>query len=245
MPEPCPDDFHFSAAVEAHFHELLQQGVNAVWTFFASEWAERLLFEEPRDDQVPRSELWSPRRPRRRRENDRDLDQSPGLWALRRLLRKLQLCVSRPWDVPLQRACVASCIATRSLVPELPWLECGSLAAVQQVEGLVTEVAQREKKLHLSIWKERAQFDVGKVRAYVKRKADEQLTFETEPPALADTTGGWRPAVAVHEQAKLWKQVWTAGEPPDLAQVDRVLAHLRCHCCGCGGASVRYLGNEA
>ena len=202
MQLPCPEDFHFSAEVEAHFHELLQQGVDAAWAF-ASDWAERLLFEEPRDDQVPRSELWSPTRPRRRRDNDRDLDQSPGLRALRRLLRKLQLCVNRPWDVPLQRACVASCIATRSLVPELPRLECGSAAAVQQVEGLVAEVAKREKKLHLSRWKERMQFDVGKVRAYVKRKADEQLAFEKEPPALADTTGGWHPAVAVHEQATL------------------------------------------
>ena len=222
LPEPCPDDFHFPAEVEAHFQELLQQGVDEAWTF-ASDWAERLLFEEPRDDQVPRSEMWSPGRPRRRRDNDRELDQSPGLRALRRLVRKLQLCVHRPWDVPLQRACIASCIATRSLVPELPRLACGSTEAVQQVEGLVTEVAKREKQLHLSHWKERMQFDVGKVRAYVKRKADEQLAFEQEPPALADTSGGWHPAVAVHEQAKLWEQVWTAGEPPDLEQVDRVL----------------------
>ena len=56
--------------------------VDEAWTF-ASDWAERLLFEESRDDQVPRSELWSPGRPRRRRDNDRELDQlpSPGLRA--------------------------------------------------------------------------------------------------------------------------------------------------------------------
>ena len=130
LPEPCPEDFVFPVEAEARFHELLQQGVDAAWAF-ASDWAERLLFEEAREDQVLRSGQWNPRRPRRRRDNDRDLDQSPGLRALRRLLRKLQLCVCRPRDVPLHRACAAACAKARSLVPELPRLQCGSALAVQ------------------------------------------------------------------------------------------------------------------
>ena len=141
-------------------------------------------------------------------------------------LRKLQLCVCRPWDALLRRACAIACAATRSLVPELPRLECGSDLAVQQVESLVEELASAEKKLHLSRWKARMQFDTAKVRAYVKRKADEQLAFETMPPSVEDVAGSWHPGVAVHEQASKWTAAWTVKDPPDLTQVDRVLSSL-------------------
>ena len=101
-------------------------------------------------------------------------------------------------------------------MPELPRLQCGSALAVQQVESLVAELASAEKKLHLSRWKERMQLDVAKVRTYVKRKADEQLAFEQEPPSVEDVGGAWHPGVAVHEQARKWTEAWTVKEPPDL-----------------------------
>ena len=111
-------------------------------------------------------------------------------------------------------------------MPELPRLACGSALAVQQVESLVAELASVEKKLYLSRWKERVQLDVAKVRTYVKRKADEQLAFEQEPPSVEDVVGGRRPGVAVREQAHKWTEAWTVKEPPDLTQVDRVLCSL-------------------
>ena len=125
--------------------------------------------------------------------------------------------------MPLHRACAAACAKARSLVPELPKLQCGSALAVQQVESLV---ASAEKKLHLSRWKERMQLDVAKVRTYVKRKADEQLAFEQEPPSVEDVGGAWHPGVAVHEQARKWSEAWTVKKPPDLTRVDWVLGSL-------------------
>ena len=225
LPEPCPEDFVFPTEAEARFHELLQQGVDAAWAF-ASDWAERLLFEEAREDQVPRSGQWNPRRPRRRRDNDRDLDQSPGLRTLCRLLRKLQLCVCRPWDVPLHRACAGACAKARSLVPELPRLQCGSALAVQQVESLVAELASVEKKLHLSRWKERVQLDVAKMRTHGSAKLMSSLPLSKSPPLSRMSVEPGTQGLLCTNRPVSGLKPGPSRSPPDLTRVDRVLCSL-------------------
>ena len=224
-PDPCDRDFVFPGEAEARFRALLAEDLDGAWSYL-SDWAEHLLFEPAEGAQVPRSQLWDPERMRRRRDTDHELDQSPGLRALRRLLRKLQVCVHRPWDGALTSKCQAACGKARAFFPDLPRLQCGSLEAAQMVEKLVAEESQRERNLHLQRWKERMDQDLGAVRSYVKRRAAEQLAWEQEPPDLQQASGGWHPALAVREQAEVWTTTWTRPFSGNLDEIDAVLQEV-------------------
>ena len=125
----CPEDFAFPPEDERLFQSLLDTDLDEAWCF-ASNWAEDLLFEPGDRHCCPRSAEWIPQYPRRRKDFDRDLDQSPALRAMRRLLRKLQLCTTRDWDRPLLQACRRLCVTVRAFVPTLPHLVCGGSEAV-------------------------------------------------------------------------------------------------------------------
>ena len=223
-PDPCDRDFVFPGEAEARFRALLAEDLDGAWSYL-SDWAEHLLFEPAEGAQVPRSQLWDPERMRRRRDTDHELDQSPGLRALRRLLRKLQVCVHRPWDGALTSKCQAACGKARAFFPGLPRLR-GSLEAAQMVEKLVAEESQRERNLHLQRWRERMDQDLGAVRSYVKRRAAEQLAWEQELPDLQQASGGWHPALAVREQAEVWTTTWTRPFSGNLDEIDAVLQEV-------------------
>lgn len=139
-PDPCEEDFVFPGEAEARFRAHLAEDLDGAWSYL-SDWAEHLLFEPAQGAQVPRSQLWDPVRPRRRRDTDHELDQSPGLRGVRRLLRKLQVCAHRPWDGALTSKCQAACGKARAFFPDLPRLHCGSLEAAQLVQQLVAKRA--------------------------------------------------------------------------------------------------------
>ncbi|CAE7541147.1 RE2 [Symbiodinium sp. CCMP2592] len=227
----CDADFVFPAAVERHFQDLLDKDLDHAWTFM-SDYAEDLLYQPAAAGLVPRSADWAPRPPPRRKDTDHDLDQSPGLRALRRLLPKLQLCALRPWDRPLVVACQAACAKARSYFPDLPRLQCGDEEAVRLVESRVAEVNKVERALHLRRWQDRMDQDLGAIRSYVKRRADEQLAWEEDPEDLSTASGGWHPAIAVKEQADEWLRKWK--------DLQRAMAAMR----GKGGGVDGWLRSE-
>ena len=60
--------------------------------------------------------------------------------------------------------------------------------------------------------------------AFVKRRADEALRWESLPDEVSDVSDGWHPAVAVQDQAAVWAQKWRANSTPDHAAIDVILA---------------------
>ncbi|CAE7488209.1 unnamed protein product [Symbiodinium sp. CCMP2592] len=225
LEDPCGADFSFTVAEERHFQDLLDKDLDQAWTFM-SDYAEDLLYQPAAAGQVPRSADWAPRPPKRRKDTDHDLDQSPGLRTLRRLLRQLQLCVLRPWDRPLTKACQATCARARSFFPDLPRLQCGEEEAVRLVESRVAAVHKVERGLHLRRWQDRMNQDLRTVRSYVKRRADEQLAWEEDPEDISTASGGWHPAIAVKEQADDWLRQWQAPFAGNLNAIDNVLSEI-------------------
>ena len=130
------------------------------------------------------------------------MDKSPGLRALRRLHARLLLCANRPWDVKLLRATGAMAARTRAKVPALGFVQCDDPAASQHVQQLIATLEEEEKQLHLEKWRTLVQCDPARVRPYVKRRADAALAVQKEPEEVAKVKDGWRPAVAVEEQAE-------------------------------------------
>ena len=218
---PCPEDFAFPPEDESLFQSLLDTDLDEAWCF-ASNWAEDLLFEPGDRHCCPRSAEWIPQYPRRRKDFDRDLDQSPALRAMRRLLRKLQLCTIRDWDRPLFQACRRLCVTVRAFVPTLPHLVCGSSEAVT----VVADMAAEEKALHLKRWRSRCNSDIHVVRSFIKSRADQQLAWEAQPEDAALTPDGWHRAIAVRTQAEMWIDKWTAKGEPNLQAVAAVLSDI-------------------
>ena len=187
----CPEDFTFPPEDERLFQSLLDTDLDEAWCFASN---------------------WAPQYPRRRKDFDRDLDQSPALRAMRRLLRKLQLCTTRDWDRPLLQACRRLCVTVRAFVPTLPHLVCGGSEAVTVVARLVEDMAAEEKALHLKRWRSRCNSDIHVVRSFIKN--------------AALTPDGWHPAIAVRTQAEMWIDKWTAKGEPDLQAVAAVLRDI-------------------
>ena len=225
LPERPAQDTEFSLEDEQAFHELLEaQDLDGAWAM-ASDVAENLLFEPASSRKVcGRSEEWQPVALRSRPSQEAELDGSRGLRALRRLLQKLQLCNLRPWDSPLHRRTASACVHVRALLPQLPYLQCGTAEAVAAVSGLVDTLTKSERKAHLERWRQRTAVDESVVRSYVKRRADELLAWEQAPPDAAKVEDGWHPAQAVCEQAQLWAAKWQRPFNPDLSMIDGVLA---------------------
>ena len=64
---------------------------------------------------------------------------------------------------------------------------------------------------------------IARVRAFVKRREDEVLRWESLPDEVSDVSDGWHPAVAVQDQAAVWAQKWRANSTPDHAAIDAIL----------------------
>ena len=227
LPERPAQDTEFSLEDEKAFHDLLEaQDLDGAWAM-ASDVAENLLFEPASSRKVlRRSEEWQPVAPRSRPSQEAELDGSRGLRALRRLLQKLQLCNMRPWDSPLHRRTASACVHVRALLPQLPYLQCGTTEAVAAVSGLVDTLTKSERDVHLERWRQRTAVDESVVRSYVKRRADELLAWEQAPPDAAKVEDGWHPAEAICEQAQLWAAKWQRPFNPDLSMIDGGLAEV-------------------
>ncbi|CAE7327621.1 unnamed protein product, partial [Symbiodinium sp. CCMP2456] len=208
------------------FHRCLQEGdVDEAWRRL-SDLAEDLVCKPAGDapDLVPRSRAWEPQPRKVRTDFEAEMDKSPGLRALRRLHARLLLCARRPWDSPLLRATGAMAARTRAKVPALGFVRCEDPAALCHVQHLIATLEEDEKQLHLEKWKSLLQCDPARVRSYVKRRADAALVAQQVPDNIAQVKDGWRPAIAVEEQAARWTEVWCKPPGHDPVAIERILA---------------------
>ena len=227
LQEMPASDIEFTLEDEQAFAGFLEaDDLDGAWAL-ASDVAENLLFEPASSDKVRRRcAEWQPVAPSSRPSQEAELDGSCGLRALRRLLKKLQLCNMRPWDSQLLRRTAAACAHVRTLLPQLPYLECGTITAVTTVSKLVDGLTKSEREAHLEWWRQRTAVDESVVRSYVKKRADEMVAWEQAPPDAALVEDGWHPAEAVREQARQWTEKWQRPFNPDLSIIDGVLAEV-------------------
>ena len=215
---PC-QDHNFSDADKALLSLYIESGnVDMAWSFL-SDLAEDLLCKRPGRDTIPRGEDWLPSPRPLRKDRDPELDQSRGLRALRRLVPKLELCVRRPWDNMLIKATASSLPSLRALVPDLPFLVCGSAEAPALVQALLETYAKQERELHQHRWRSVTCYDSAKARSYIKRRADACLAFDNDLEDIEKVDNGWHP-----EQAEIWSGQWNRPWSPVIPEIDRILS---------------------
>ena len=115
--------------------------------------------------------------------------------------------VTRPFDDALWAKIRASLPRTRSLVPELPFFQTVDQDMLPLVDRLVSSYDAQEATLGKEAWKRRMHNDRHAAQAWVKRRADDTLAWETSRQAGVTPTSGGHPAFEVEVQAALWEKV--------------------------------------
>lgn len=198
--------------------------VDRAWAWL-SNLAEQLLCEPAASGSVARGDCWSPAKPPSTVRWGKRPERSFGLCLLLKLQQRLRVLQSRPWDSQLAVRIRKSLTQIRSKVPDLPFAPAGSESSLlPRVEELVTFFTQQEEDAKKQAWRSRLREDSSRVRAFVKRRADEQLVWESRVPDASAPCDSAHPAVAVrHAAADLQAKIAPSTFNPVNPQAVRAL----------------------
>ena len=199
--------------------------ISAAWTALSGLAEDMLALTDIQPRECLRGEIWSPvRRAPSTRRGVCDSMASPSLQALRKLLNRLEVWRSRPWDVALRRRILASLGRIRMLLPEFPFFAAVDDRLCDVARETATLLAEQEKLARLQRWKEVTRNDPVRIRSFVKQRADMAVEWASVPPQAHSTPAGWHPAVAVQKAACDWTAQWSREALNDYASVDSILA---------------------
>ncbi|CAE6972781.1 L96 [Symbiodinium sp. CCMP2592] len=180
---------------------LVQMDLDGAWAFL-SDVAEQLLCEPAASGCVARGASWHPREPANVLRPGKRPERSRGLRLLLKLQERLRVLTFRPADEQLAVRIRKSLRQIRLVVPELAFAPAGSeTSLLPQVEELVAAYTRQEEEAKKLLWRARIRADTARVRAFVKRRADEQIAWESRPPDAAAPGDNPHPAVAVKTAA--------------------------------------------
>ena len=221
-----PMDNAFNSFNASAFHQRLARGdLDAAWAALSGLAEDMLALTDIQPRECPRGQIWSPvRRAPSTRRGVCDPMASPSLQALRKLLTRLEVWRSRPWDVALRRRILASLGRIRMLLPEFPFFAAVDDRLCDVARETATLLAEQEKLVRLQRWKEVTRNDPVRIRSFVKQRADMAVEWASVPPPAHSTPAGWHPAVAVQKAACDWTAQWSREALNDYASVDSILA---------------------
>ena len=216
-PEKIAQSFELSWDIH-RFDSYLDSGdLDEAWRLLSDAGEASLANKENAGQCQARSEAWSPKqRPLVKQSVHVRGHESQGVRGLRRLTTRLrQLHQQRHCD-DLREAIVQSLPKLRKLVPELPFLPAGCLEEqVDAVQQLYERYLAQEQEARVQQWRSRTKQNVVRQISWVKRKADEALRAEQQPPPIESAPVSIHPTLVLKTQGKNWKEKWTA-KPGDI-----------------------------